>query len=82
MVQKAKNRLNRKKKVSSRILAYELSISRTSVRQIPKDDLQYHAYKVRIVPLLKDEHKTQEKNIFELDQNIFQKGNNNENIVL
>ena len=31
MIQKVKNRLKRKKKVSSRILAHELSISRTSV---------------------------------------------------
>ena len=61
MIQKAKNRLKLKEKVSSRILAHELSISRTSVRRILKDDLQYHAYNVRVVPLLKDEHKAKRK---------------------
>ena len=53
MIQKVKNRLKREKKVSSRILAHVLSISRTSVRRILKDGLQHHAYKVRVVPLLK-----------------------------
>ncbi|CAF4992662.1 unnamed protein product [Rotaria socialis] len=43
------------------MLAHELSISRTSVRRILRDDLQYHAYKMRVVPLLKDEHKAKRK---------------------
>ena len=38
-------------------MAHELSISRTSVRRILKDGLQYHAHKVRVVPLLKGERK-------------------------
>ena len=61
MIQKVKNRLKCKRKVSSRILAHELSILRTSVRRILKDGLQYHAYKVRVVSLLKDEHKAKRK---------------------
>ncbi|CAF1561771.1 unnamed protein product, partial [Adineta steineri] len=52
VIEKVKNRLKCKKKVSSRILAHELSISRTSVRRILRNDLQYHAYKMRVVPLL------------------------------
>ena len=73
MIQKAKNRLKRKKKVSSRILAHELRISRTSVRRILKDDLQYHAYKVRVVPLLKDEHKAKRKRFSNWMRTYFKK---------
>ena len=73
MIQKAKNRLKRKKKVSSRILAHELSISRISVRRILKDDLQYHAYKVRVVPLLKDEHKDKRKRFSNWMRTYFKK---------
>lgn len=61
MIQKVKNCFKRKKKVPFRILAREFSISRTSVHRILKQDLKYHAYKVRIVPLLKDEHSVQRK---------------------
>ena len=70
---KSKKSLKAQKKVSSRILAHELIISRTSVHRILKDDLQYHAYKVRVVPLLKDEHKDKRKKIFELNENIISK---------
>ena len=73
MIQKTKNRLKCKKKVSSRILAHELSISRTSVRRILKDDLQYHAYKVRVVPLLKDEHKAKRKRFSNWMRTYFKK---------
>ena len=73
MIQKTKNRLKRKKKVSSRILGHELSISRTSVRQILKDDLQYHPYKVRVVPLLKDEHKDKRKRFSNWMRTYFKK---------
>ena len=38
-IKKVKHRLNRKKKVTSRKLAVELNISRTSVRRILKNDL-------------------------------------------
>ncbi|CAF4313023.1 unnamed protein product [Didymodactylos carnosus] len=45
-IAKIKQRLNRKRKVSSRKLAAELSISRTSVRRILKKHLECWAYKV------------------------------------
>ena len=38
-IKKVKDRLNRKKKVTSQTLAVQLHISRTSVRQILKNDL-------------------------------------------
>ncbi|CAM4746049.1 unnamed protein product [Rotaria magnacalcarata] len=56
-IQKVKHRLNKRKSVSSRKLVRELSISRTSVRRILKDDLGLHAYKVQNEPMLTDEHK-------------------------
>ena len=68
-----KNRLKRNKKVSSRILAHELSISRTSVRRILKDGLQYHAYKVRVLPLLKGEHKVKRKRFSNWIKTYFKK---------
>ena len=61
MIQKVKRRLKGKRKVSSRKLAVELDISRTSVRRILKDDLGCHPYKVRIVPLINDDHKAKRK---------------------
>ncbi|CAF1037694.1 unnamed protein product [Rotaria magnacalcarata] len=73
MIEKVKNRLKRKKKVSSRILAHELSVSRTSVRRILRDDLQYHAYKMRVVPLLKDEHKGKRKRFSNWIRTYFKK---------
>ncbi|CAF1494287.1 unnamed protein product [Rotaria magnacalcarata] len=73
MIEKVKTRLKCKKKVSSRILAHELSISRTSLRRILRDDLQYHAYKMRVVPLLKDEHKTKRKRFSHWIRTYFKK---------
>ena len=73
IIQKVKKRLKRKKKVSSRVLAHELSISRTSVRRILKDGLQYHAYKVRVVPLLKGEHKATRKRFSNWIRTYFKK---------
>ena len=43
-IQKVKNRLKQRKTVSSRKLARELGISRTSVQRIIKNDLGRHAY--------------------------------------
>jgi transposase len=56
-IQKVKRRLNRQKGVSTRKLASDLGISRTSVQRVLKDDLQLQAYKTQTEPLLTDEHK-------------------------
>ncbi|CAF4105035.1 unnamed protein product, partial [Rotaria magnacalcarata] len=60
-IKKVKNRLNQKKKVTSRKLAAELNISRTSVRQILKDDLLLQSYRKIVEPLLTAEHKKKRK---------------------
>ena len=60
-IKKVKHRLNRKKKVTSRKLAVELNISRTSVRRILKNDLLLRPYKKIVEPLLTDEHKEKRK---------------------
>jgi hypothetical protein len=61
MIQKVKTRLKRKKKVSSRKLATELDISRTTVRRILKSDLGCHPYKKRIEPLMTVDQKAKRK---------------------
>ena len=58
---KVKHRLNRKKKVTSRKLAVELNISRTSVRRILKNELLLRPYKIIVELLLTDEHKEKRK---------------------
>ena len=45
MIQKVKNQMNRKKRVSIRKLASELDISNESVFRILKQDLGYRSYK-------------------------------------
>ena len=60
-IKKVKHRVNRKKKVTSRKLAVELNISRTSVRRILKNDLLLRPYKKIVEPLLTDEHKEKRK---------------------
>jgi len=57
MIQKVKNRLKRKKPITSRKLANEINISERSVRRILKNDLGLKPYKKRIEPLLTDTHK-------------------------
>ena len=56
-IQKIKRRLNRRKPLFSRKLARELGISRSSVRRILNNDLEFQAYKMQKEPLLTDEHK-------------------------
>ncbi len=51
VIQKVKNRMNRKKRVSIRILSRELDISKTSICRILKDDLGYHPYKKQSNPI-------------------------------
>jgi hypothetical protein len=60
-IQKVKNRMKGKKRVSVRKLSNELDISQTSIRRILKNDLGYHPYKKIIEPLLTDAHKTKRK---------------------
>ncbi|CAF1656820.1 unnamed protein product [Rotaria magnacalcarata] len=54
---KIKNRVERRRSVSSRKIARELGISRTIIRRILKNDLELQAYKIQKEPLLTDEHK-------------------------
>ncbi|CAM2721683.1 unnamed protein product [Rotaria socialis] len=56
-IRKIKNRVERRRSVSSRKIARELGISRTSIRRILKNDLELQAYKIQKEPLLTDEHK-------------------------
>ena len=62
MIQKIKRRLNRRKSLSSRKLARELGISRSSVQKILTDDLEPQAYKMQKEALLTDEHKEKRMN--------------------
>ena len=62
MIQKVKRSLNRKKQLSTRKLAIELEISRSSVRRILTDDLGCQAYKKRLEPLMTDLHKARRRN--------------------
>ena len=72
-IKKVKHRLNRKKKVTSRKLAVELNISRTSVRRILKNDLLLRPYKKIVEPLLTDEHKEKRKKFSNWVRTRFQK---------
>jgi len=56
-IKKIKHRWERRKSVSSRKLARELSISRRSVQRMLRDDLGLRAYKILNEPLLTNEHK-------------------------
>ena len=63
MIQKINSRLKSKKRVSSRKLAQELDISRTSVRRVLRNDLGLRLYKKRIVPLITETEKSRKKNL-------------------
>ena len=56
-IQKIKHRLERRKPVSSRKTARQLSISRISIRRILRNDLGLRIYKVQNEPLFTNEHK-------------------------
>ena len=60
-IQKVKNRLRRKNRISARKLSMELGVSATSVRRILKIDLGLHPYKKIIEPSLSDDHKVKRK---------------------
>ena len=52
LIQKVKQRLSRKKRVSTRILAKEMNVSRTTMRRVLKGDLALKPYIKRISPKL------------------------------
>ena len=56
-IKKVKDCLNRKKKVTSRKLAVQLNVSRTSLRRILQNDLPLRPLKKIVELLLIDEHK-------------------------
>ena len=56
-IEKVKTPLNRRNLVSSRKLARELGISRSSVQRILKNDLKLQAYKMQNEPMFTDKHK-------------------------
>ena len=56
-IQKTKSRLKRKRKVSQRVLAKELRMSKTSARRILIDDIGYRLYKIIQQPALIDEQE-------------------------
>ncbi|CAF1150751.1 unnamed protein product [Didymodactylos carnosus] len=72
-ITKVKNRLKRRKVVSSRKLSSELDISRTSMRQILKNDLGCRGYKKIVEPLLTDAHKAGRKKFTNWIRNNFRK---------
>ena len=61
LIQKVKNRLKCKRKVSSRKMAQDFDVSRTTVRRILKEDLGCYAYKKRIEPLMTNAQKDKRK---------------------
>ena len=78
-IKRVKGRLNRKKKATSRKVAVQQNISRTSVRRILKNDLLLRPYNKMIEPLLIDEHK--EKNFRTGYQDVFEKREHDEDSV-
>ena len=66
-------RKRRKGKVSSRKLALEFGMSRTSARRILRDDLGCRPYKCTIEPALTDEHKEKRKKFANWIRTNFQK---------
>ncbi len=62
-IQRVKHRLNRKRKVSQRILAKKLNMSKTTVHRTVIDDLHYRPSKIIQEPVLTDEQR-QNRNPF------------------
>ena len=72
-IQKAKSRLKRKRKISLRILAKELQMSKTSARRTLIDDLGYRPCKFIQEPALTDEQKEDRKKFAHWVKNNFKK---------
>ncbi|CAF1243663.1 unnamed protein product [Didymodactylos carnosus] len=66
-IKRLKQKLDRKKKASSKKLDKELQLPRTTVRRILKNDPGCHGYKVIIEPALTDQHIHQQKRICKMD---------------
>ena len=77
-IQKIKRRLNRRKSLSSRKLARELGISRSSVWRILKNNRELQAYKMQKEGLLTDKHKEKKNEVCKLDTNKFPKKKHDE----
>ncbi|CAF1183602.1 unnamed protein product [Rotaria magnacalcarata] len=74
-IQKVKSRLEHWKPVSSRKVARELGISRTSAQRILKNDLGLRAYKIQNEPLLTNEHKEKRMKLANWIRTNFRKEN-------
>jgi hypothetical protein len=61
VIENVKHCLQRKKPISTRKLANDLGISRTSVQRILREDLRLQAYKKITESMLTDEHKERRK---------------------
>ena len=72
-IKKVKQRLNRKRRVSERILAKELQMSKTTAHRILVDDLHYRAYKMIQEPTLTEEQKQNRKKFAHWIKNNFNK---------
>ena len=72
-IQKIRSRLKRKKRISSRKLANELNISRTSVQRILQKELNLQAYKHRVEPLLTNGQKVKRIKFANRIRNHFRK---------
>jgi len=72
-IKKVKQRVNGKRKVSERILAKEMNISKTTAHRILVDDLNYRAYKFIQEPMLTDEQRQNRKKFAHWIKNNFNK---------
>ena len=60
-IDKVRNRLKGRGRVSARKLSKELKLSCTSIQRILKDDLRFFPYKIIIKPFLTNAHKAERK---------------------
>ena len=72
-IQNVKSRLKRKRKVSQRVLAKELQMSKKSARRILIDDLGYRSYTIIEEPVLTEEQNENRKKFAHWVKNNFKK---------
>jgi transposase len=80
-IQKVKTRLKRKKRLSTRKLAKELDISRSSAQRTLTTDLRCRPYKKIIQPLLTEDHLAKRKKFANWVKSNFRKEKNNEDTI-